>query len=198
MSLTWADVDFERASLCVRAEVAKNHRERSVHMRAEVAAILRRLRLRVATRSRIAAERVEKAQQTAAAAKTPQGQRKAEAKLGAAHRARTAAERLVFVNSACGPWADGLARWLKRCVRAAGLRADIDLHTLRHTFASHAQRRGVSATELRDLLGHSSIRQTNIYTHSLDEDLRRAVEAVPWFGDQEVEEAAPERRRKAL
>jgi len=198
MSLTWADVDFERASLRVRAEVAKNHRERFVHMRAEVAAILRRRRLQVATRHRIAAERVEEAEQALGQANTPEAERKARARLAAAHRARTASEGLVFVNSACGPWADGLARWLKRCVKVAGLREDIDLHTLRHTFASHAQRRRVSATELRDLLGHSSIRETNIYTHSLDEDLRRAVESVPWFGDQEVEEAAPKRRPKAL
>jgi site-specific recombinase XerD len=54
---------------------------------------------------------------------------------------------------------------------ACGLGADFLPHTLRHSFASHMLLHGVDIRIIQILLGHSSLRSTQIYTH-LTEPLR--------------------------
>ncbi|MEN9481631.1 MAG: hypothetical protein RLZZ298_3026 [Pseudomonadota bacterium] len=52
---------------------------------------------------------------------------------------------------------------------------DFRLHDLRHTFASWLISEGVTLAELRDLLGHSSIKQTERYAHLAPGRLHKAV-----------------------
>ena len=55
--------------------------------------------------------------------------------------------------------------------KACGFNADFRPHSLRHSFATHMLQRGVDIRIIQILLGHSSLRSTEIYTH-LTEPLR--------------------------
>jgi len=67
-------------------------------------------------------------------------------------------------------------------VLAAGLE-NFRLHDLRHTFASWLVSSGVPLPEVRDLLGHTSIKQTERYAHLAPGRLHDAVavlDGMPW------------------
>ncbi len=49
-------------------------------------------------------------------------------------------------------------------------------HLLRHTFATHILNRGADLNSVKDLLGHSSLAATQIYTHNSIEKLKKTFE----------------------
>ncbi len=53
------------------------------------------------------------------------------------------------------------------------------MHKLRHTFASHLVQAGVDLYRVSKLLGHSSIKMTEIYAHLAQADLKNAVTKLP-------------------
>jgi len=71
----------------------------------------------------------------------------------------------VFVSKSGKPLSRiGLWQVVKRHAQAAGLRADVSPHTLRHSFATHLLAGGADLRAVQEMLGHASIATTQIYT----------------------------------
>jgi integrase/recombinase XerD len=68
------------------------------------------------------------------------------------------------------PDSSARAAFIQACA-ACGFNSDFRPHSLRHSFATHMLQRGVDIRIIQILLGHSSLRSTEIYTH-LTEPLR--------------------------
>jgi integrase/recombinase XerC len=55
-------------------------------------------------------------------------------------------------------------------------------HMLRHTFASHLLHNGAEINSIKELLGHSSLAATQVYTHNTIEDLKKVFNQSHPFG----------------
>lgn len=57
-------------------------------------------------------------------------------------------------------------QWIvKTMSKKAGIIKDINVHTLRHTYATHLLEDGLDIVSIKDLLGHSNIETTMVYLH---------------------------------
>lgn len=95
------------------------------------------------------------------------------------HDRPTSSEKLLFVS------ADGtqihettLQKTFKAACEDAKLTRHATIHTLRHSYATHLVEAGISLRTVQDVLGHSSLRTTEVYMHVTTPGRERVQEVV--------------------
>lgn len=68
-----------------------------------------------------------------------------------------------------------IQRTVKKYLRETGVEKKSP-HVLRHTYATHLLNKGAEINAVKDLLGHSSLAATQVYTHNTMEKLKKAFE----------------------
>ena len=79
----------------------------------------------------------------------------------------------VFLTNRKGKYTQRtIQKIIENAAMKAGIRKSITPHTLRHSFATHLLENGIDIRYIRDLLGHSDISTTLIYTKVSNKNIR--------------------------
>ncbi|MEP6772980.1 MAG: integron integrase [Polaromonas sp.] len=174
LNLRVKDVDFDRHVIVVRS--GKGDKDRVVMLPQSLAGLLREqlARSRVLWSADRAAQRSGVYMPHALEAKYPRaGQTWAWHWVfpadGLSVDPRTGIERRHHLFD------ERLGRRLKRALTQTGMAKHVTVHTLRHSFATHLLQAGTDIRTVQELLGHSDVSTTMIYTHVLKVAARGAA-----------------------
>jgi integrase/recombinase XerD len=73
---------------------------------------------------------------------------------------------------------EGLRHALNAAVKKSGIRKEVNMHVLRHCFATHSIEHGMNIKALQYLMGHSSVQTTMIYLHISEAPLEHAFSPI--------------------
>lgn len=83
----------------------------------------------------------------------------------------------LFINRRGGSLTDrGVRNILERYIKKAAFSLKVSPHTFRHSFATHLLNRGADLRSVQELLGHSSISTTQVYTHLTIDALKKVYD----------------------
>lgn len=86
----------------------------------------------------------------------------------------------VFINNFGNPITrQGFFKNLKQIAKEQGIEKEICPHILRHSYATHLLSHGADLRIIQELLGHSDISTTEIYTHVVNEKIKSDYEKHP-------------------
>jgi integrase/recombinase XerD len=66
---------------------------------------------------------------------------------------------------------------LKKIATKAKIEKNVSFHTSRHTWATRALRKGVTIDKVSKLMGHSAIKETQVYAKIVNSELDKAMDA---------------------
>lgn len=73
-------------------------------------------------------------------------------------------------------------KMVRRCAQKAGLRQGVTCHTLRHSFATHLLEHGTELVFIQELLGHTSLKTTLLYTRISPRALSKVTSPLDRLG----------------
>lgn len=81
-------------------------------------------------------------------------------------------DKLFLNNHGAGMTRQGFFKLFKKILKDKGLNDTVSPHTLRHSFATHLVNHGADLRSIQEMLGHSDIATTKIYTQVSDDKVK--------------------------